>query len=323
MRLQGWNDVSYHGCPQIRTPNIDALAWNGIRLRRYYTQPLCTPSRAALLTGRYPLNIGFQHSIIYNEEPRGLPLWASLLPQWLADLGYVTHHLGKRKVNDEDDVSSRGRQRRRMPRNTKKKKNPTKALPGFSTHPHLQYHHYHCRVPFFSARDITRRLSPLEITMATCVLGLDGSVTKSKDTTRAVFDSTVAAGAPATASTRSSFLPLSATPSCRASSVALMQTPSLPSLKPSSFQPECAAWLALLLPEFVGATSEQQPLTQPKSSVRVGLELSPPSLERGAPGRPELGGCRHRHLCTTATIQPEVGGRDSCHHISHQASAGV
>ncbi|XP_049271859.1 arylsulfatase J-like [Rhipicephalus sanguineus] len=91
----GWNDVSYHGCPQIRTPNIDALAWNGIRLRRYYAQPLCTPSRAALLTGRYPINTGLQHSVIYNEEPRGLPLSDTLLPQWLADLGYVTHHLGK------------------------------------------------------------------------------------------------------------------------------------------------------------------------------------------------------------------------------------
>lgn len=91
----GWNDVSYHGCPQIRTPNIDALAWNGIRLRRYYAQPLCTPSRAALLTGRYPINMGLQHSVIYNEEPRGLPLSLTLLPQWLADLGYSTHHLGK------------------------------------------------------------------------------------------------------------------------------------------------------------------------------------------------------------------------------------
>ncbi|KAM7304003.1 uncharacterized protein ISCGN_013903 [Ixodes scapularis] len=48
----GWNDVSYNGCPQIRTANIDALAWSGIRLRRYYTQSMCTPSRAALMTGR-------------------------------------------------------------------------------------------------------------------------------------------------------------------------------------------------------------------------------------------------------------------------------
>ncbi|XP_077505832.1 arylsulfatase B-like isoform X3 [Amblyomma americanum] len=110
----GWNDVSYHGCPQIRTPNIDALAWNGIRLRRYYAQPLCTPSRAALLSGRYPLNLGLQHSVIYNEEPRGLPLSVSLLPQWLAKLGYATHILGKWHVGfckEEYTPTMRGFQR--------------------------------------------------------------------------------------------------------------------------------------------------------------------------------------------------------------------
>ncbi|CAN8019230.1 unnamed protein product, partial [Ixodes persulcatus] len=91
----GWNDVSYNGCPQIRTPNIDALAWNGVRLGRYYTQALCTPSRAALMTGRYPIHTGMQHSIIFNEEPRGLSLRFQLLPQWLAERGYTTHMIGK------------------------------------------------------------------------------------------------------------------------------------------------------------------------------------------------------------------------------------
>ncbi|KAM7305579.1 putative arylsulfatase B precursor [Ixodes scapularis] len=91
----GWNDVSYNGCPQIRTPNIDALAWNGIRLQRYYTQHMCTPSRAALMTGRYPIHTGMQHFVILQMEPRGLPLKFKLLPQWLGDLGYVSQMLGK------------------------------------------------------------------------------------------------------------------------------------------------------------------------------------------------------------------------------------
>ncbi|KAM7304228.1 hypothetical protein ISCGN_014128 [Ixodes scapularis] len=104
----GWNDVSYNGCPQIRTPNIDALAWNGIRLQRYYTQPMCTPSRAALMTGRYPIHTGMQHFVILQNEPRGLPLKFKLLPQWLGDLGYVSQMLGKnlqwRKQNSVDTI---------------------------------------------------------------------------------------------------------------------------------------------------------------------------------------------------------------------------
>ncbi|CAN7937131.1 unnamed protein product, partial [Ixodes hexagonus] len=91
----GWNDVSYHGSPQILTPNIDALAWNGIRLNRYYTQPLCTPSRAALMTGRYPIHTGMQNMVILTTEPRGLSLDYKILPQWLGDLGYVNQMLGK------------------------------------------------------------------------------------------------------------------------------------------------------------------------------------------------------------------------------------
>lgn len=48
----GWNDVGFHGSV-IRTPHLDALAAGGVVLDNYYVQPLCTPSRSQLLTGRY------------------------------------------------------------------------------------------------------------------------------------------------------------------------------------------------------------------------------------------------------------------------------
>lgn len=91
----GWADLSYNGNPQIRTPNIDALAWNGVRLTRLYHQPLCTPSRTAIMTGRYPIHTGMQHFVIKMSEPRGLPLNLKLLPEWLNDLGYTSYMLGK------------------------------------------------------------------------------------------------------------------------------------------------------------------------------------------------------------------------------------
>jgi arylsulfatase A-like enzyme len=85
----GFNDVSFHGSSQIFTPNIDALAFSGTILNRYYVAPICTPSRSSLMTGKYPINTGMQHAVLYGAEPRGLTLTEKLLPEYLKTLGYV------------------------------------------------------------------------------------------------------------------------------------------------------------------------------------------------------------------------------------------
>lgn len=54
----GWNDVGFHGSNQVLTPNIDALAYSGIILDNYYVNPICSPSRSALMTGLHPIHTG-------------------------------------------------------------------------------------------------------------------------------------------------------------------------------------------------------------------------------------------------------------------------
>ncbi|KAL4228922.1 hypothetical protein ACF0H5_011963 [Mactra antiquata] len=91
----GYNDVSFHGSNQIRTPNIDALAYTGIILNNYYVSPICTPTRGALMTGRHPIHTGLQQGVIFASQKYGLPLEEKIMPQWFQDLGYRTHMIGK------------------------------------------------------------------------------------------------------------------------------------------------------------------------------------------------------------------------------------
>ncbi|CAN7988134.1 unnamed protein product, partial [Ixodes hexagonus] len=91
----GWADVSFRGNPQIPTPNLDVLASSGIILNNYYVQHICTPSRGALMSGLYPIHTGLQHSIALPAEPWGLPLNVTIMPQYLKELGYTSHMVGK------------------------------------------------------------------------------------------------------------------------------------------------------------------------------------------------------------------------------------
>ncbi|ODN02400.1 Arylsulfatase J [Orchesella cincta] len=91
----GFNDVSFHGSPQIPTPNLDALAFSGVIFNSYYVSPICTPSRTALFSGRHPIHTGMQHNVIFGTTPYGFPLEHKLLPEYLKDIGYSTHLIGK------------------------------------------------------------------------------------------------------------------------------------------------------------------------------------------------------------------------------------
>ena len=89
----GWGDVGFNGA-EIRTPTIDRLATEGVRLDRYYTHPSCTPTRTAFYSGKRAVNLGTIAPIAPWED-FGLPPGERILPQYLQEAGYATWLVGK------------------------------------------------------------------------------------------------------------------------------------------------------------------------------------------------------------------------------------
>jgi arylsulfatase A-like enzyme len=90
----GYADCGFNGGKEIHTPNIDRLAKEGTVLEAHYVQPVCSPTRSALMTGRYPTGTGV-YTIVRPHATWGLPLQERTLPSALKEVGYSTHILGK------------------------------------------------------------------------------------------------------------------------------------------------------------------------------------------------------------------------------------
>ncbi len=93
---QGYGDLSCMGATDFRTPNLDRMAKDGVRFTDWYSNsPVCSPSRAALLTGRYPGNAGIRGVLRGHRKTAGLPQSATTLATMLKNAGYGTAIAGK------------------------------------------------------------------------------------------------------------------------------------------------------------------------------------------------------------------------------------
>ncbi|XP_052801206.1 arylsulfatase J-like [Mya arenaria] len=90
----GWNDVSWNN-PDVQMPTLDKLARKGVIFNSSYTQPTCSPSRGAIMTGYYPYHLGMQKGIVRYYQPKHLPEDKPTIAEALRSEGYATHLVGK------------------------------------------------------------------------------------------------------------------------------------------------------------------------------------------------------------------------------------
>ena len=99
----GYADAGFNGGREIRTPNLDKVARSGAILTAHYVQPLCSPTRAALMTGRYPNRTGV-YSVIRPKAPWGLKLNERTLADALRGAGYRTAICGKWHLGEFEEA---------------------------------------------------------------------------------------------------------------------------------------------------------------------------------------------------------------------------
>jgi arylsulfatase B len=91
----GWSDVGFHGEETIETPSLDRLAREGVELHRFYTTPICSPTRAALMTGRDPMRLGVVYGVIMPWMTNGIHPAEHFMPESFRAAGYQTAIVGK------------------------------------------------------------------------------------------------------------------------------------------------------------------------------------------------------------------------------------
>ena len=104
---QGYADVGFNGCKDIPTPNLDSIAQNGVRFTSgYATYPVCSPSRAGFITGRYPQRFGYERNPRFQPEHRvsGLALTETTLADTLGKVGYHSGIIGKWHLGAHPDL---------------------------------------------------------------------------------------------------------------------------------------------------------------------------------------------------------------------------